>query len=427
MHKLIAIALKDLVLAFRDRAALILMLAAPFALTLGLGLVTGRFSSDSSGLSNVISNIPVVIVNQDDGQLGQALVDVFTSPDLGTLVKPMTSTDVAAASKMVDDDAVAAALIIPAGFTNSIIPSQTTTQPPTQAISLTLHVNPVRSVGASVIQSIVETYLSRVEASRISGQVAIEQLFTQGLIQPSEILTVAQAFGERQASAATAAAPQVITIQQTTAQTSSADEAPPFDILAYLAPGMALLFLMFTVTRGGAQLLAERDAGTLARMLTTPTSTAQVLGGKVVGIFLTAFAQVGILILASAVLFGLKWGNPIGVVLLAATVALAATGWGLLLTSFVKTPQQAGSLGAAVMLMFGVLGGSFGTNVQLPGFLQNVGRITPNAWGIQGFVTLSNGGTLAEVLPNVAALLAIAAVTFTIAVVLFQRNGFIRK
>ena len=43
MKKLILIGLKDVKLIFRDRAALIFMLLAPFLLTLGLGFVTGQF------------------------------------------------------------------------------------------------------------------------------------------------------------------------------------------------------------------------------------------------------------------------------------------------------------------------------------------------------------------------------------------------
>src|SRR5512141_1473269 len=51
MKKLFLIGTKDLKLMFRDRAGLMLMLLAPFLLTLGLGFVTGRFSGKSSGLS----------------------------------------------------------------------------------------------------------------------------------------------------------------------------------------------------------------------------------------------------------------------------------------------------------------------------------------------------------------------------------------
>ena len=95
MQKLMSIGLKDLRLAFRDRAALILMLLAPFALTIGLGVVTGRFAAGGGNRS--ISEIPVVIVNKDGEQLGNVLVELFTSNDLATLVEPAVLDDVTAA------------------------------------------------------------------------------------------------------------------------------------------------------------------------------------------------------------------------------------------------------------------------------------------------------------------------------------------
>ncbi len=44
LRKLFFIALKDLRLIFRDPAGLVFMLLAPFALTIGMGALTGRFS-----------------------------------------------------------------------------------------------------------------------------------------------------------------------------------------------------------------------------------------------------------------------------------------------------------------------------------------------------------------------------------------------
>jgi len=82
MKKLFLIGLKDVKLAFRDRAALILMLLAPFLLTLGLGFVTGVFRAAPPA---EISHIPVILVNQDGKQLGNALVEAFQSKDLNGL------------------------------------------------------------------------------------------------------------------------------------------------------------------------------------------------------------------------------------------------------------------------------------------------------------------------------------------------------
>mgnify|MGYP001477572521 FL=1 len=141
-----------------------------------------------------------------------------------------------------------------------------------------------------------------------------------------------------------------------------------------------------------------------------------------VGIFLTGVAQVSVLIAASALLFGLRWGNLPGVVLLIVTVSAAATGWGLLLASLANRPGQVSSFGTALMLTFGILGGSF---VQIPftGLLAQLSKITPNAWAIEGFMSLSQGGSLADIAPSLIALVVMAALLFGTAVLIFQRRS----
>jgi ABC-2 type transport system permease protein len=417
MKKLITIAWKDLTLALRDRAAFILMFLAPLALTLGLGLVTGRLGggNDDTGLRDV----PVVVVDQDGGQLGTALVEMFYSADLGTLVKPVTLTDVLAARRLVEDDKAAAAIVVPPGFTASIIPKVGQSMPAAEEKKVEVYANPAQPVGAGVIKTIVEEFMARVEAGRVSGQVAVTQLVMAGLVKPGDATAIGQRMGQ-QAGASTVMA---VTVKRSTA---TGAPAPQFDTMAMLAPGMALLFLMYTVSRGGANLLAERDGGTLARLLVSPTGMTQIVGGKVVGVYLTAVVQVAVLILISSLLFGLKWGDPAGVIALVLAVAAGATGWGMAIAAFARTPALVGSLGATAMLLFGVLGGSFGTNIPLPGFLQVVGKATPNAWGVQGFERLASGGALGDVLPNVLALCAMAVVMFGVAVALFRRNGFVK-
>src|SRR5215213_11840000 len=98
MKKLFLIGIKDLKLVFRDRAALTFMLLAPFLLTIGMGFATGRFSGNSTGLSK----IPVVIVNLDQEQLGNALADVFSSKELADLMETTTSSDAEAARRLID-------------------------------------------------------------------------------------------------------------------------------------------------------------------------------------------------------------------------------------------------------------------------------------------------------------------------------------
>jgi ABC-2 type transport system permease protein len=248
---------------------------------------------------------------------------------------------------------------------------------------------------------------------------SIVQLMSSGLLNPqnaaSEARDLFQNIDESQTTA--------ITLKRNT----KGAEAIEFDILAYMAPGMALLFLMYTVSYGGRSILAERSQGTLPRMLVSPTNTSQILGGKVLGIFLTGVAQVGILILASSMFFGVKWGDTLGVVILILAAVFGATGWGMLITAMARTPAQVGSIGTAMMLIFGILGGSFINLEQMHPLVRTLSKITPNAWGLDGFTTLGLGGTLTNLMEPITALLIMGGVLFGIAVVLFNRQGMVQK
>jgi ABC-2 type transport system permease protein len=419
MKKLFLIGLKDLKLMFRDRATLVFMLLAPFLLTIGMGFVTGRFSGSSSGLSD----IPVIIVNLDNEQLGDALADVFSSEELADLMESTASSDPEAARGLIDDDQAAAAVIIPEGFTRSIIPAEGATfdasylEP--EPVAIEVYANPSRPTSAGVVKAIVDEFVSRVEEGRTSGVVSISGLMQAGLLDPQN--------AEREARSLFQDVDQTETTAITLKTNQEGAEAIEFDILAYMAPGMALLFLMYTVSYGGRSILAERSQGTLPRLLVSPTSTAQVLGGKVLGIFFTGVAQVGILILASTLFFGVKWGDALGLIVLILAAVFGATGWGMLITALARTPAQVGSIGSAIMLIFGILGGSFINLEQMPSLVRTVSKITPNAWGLDGFTTLALGGTLTNLVEPVTALLIMGAVLFGIAVVLFNRNGIMQK
>jgi len=412
MKKLFIIGFKDLKIVFRDRPALIMMLLAPFLLTIGLGFVSGRFSG---GSNTGISNIPVIFVNQDGGQLGQSLVDVLNAEQLAELITPIEGTDPQAAKKLIDDDKAAAAIIIPEGFTESIIPSDPQTS--VQVKQIELYTNPTSPTSAGVIKTIVDEFISQVEVGRVTGEVVVTQLLNNGLIKPQDAMQIAMETGMQ--GAADAGITQPITLKTS----SNNGGEVKFDILAYMAPGMALMFLMFTVTNGGRSLLAEQIQGTLPRILVSPTKSSQVLGGKIFGIFMTGTAQMLILILASSLLFQIKWGDPLAVLILVLTSVLGAVGWGLILTSIIKTPSQLSAIGTALMLIFGILGGSFVNREMLPNWLKTLSLITPNAWGLDGFQTLALGGGLKDILAPITGLMVMGVVLFVVSIFLFNRSG----
>lgn len=415
MKKILTIGWKDLLVIFRDRGALVLMLAAPFVLTVGMGLITGAFSDSDTGTG--LADIPLVIVNEDSGELGAALAETFASDDLANLLQPVLLDDTAEARRRVDDDEIAAAVFIPAGFTDSIIPQQETGAPGVPA-AIEVYANPARPISAGVVESVVQGFVSQVETGVLSVEVAMTQLVQSGRVSLADMDALAGMGQEMGARLVVEPAAAPIEIRRETA--AAGDDN--FNALTYFAPAMAVAFLMYTVSLGGRSILAEREEGTLPRLLASPTSAVQVLAGKMVGIFLTGVAQVGVLILASTLLFGLRWGDPLGVLLLVLAVSAAATGWGVLLAAFARNSGQVATYGSAMMLLFAIVGGSF-VPVARDTLMAQVGKITPNAWAIDGFTALGQGGTLADIGGALLGLAVMAVLLFAVAVPNFRRRA----
>lgn len=416
MNKIARISWKDMLVIFRDRAALILMLGGPLLLTIGMGLVTGAFARDENDAFLVV---PVLMVNQDEGPLGVRLVSVLESPDLAGLIELTAANEPVAARQQVEAGEYAAAIVVPREFTASL----TSAESAAAAAPIQIYADPTRTISGGIVRSIVTEFVRQVEIAQATAAVSLEQLASSGDLPPEQLAAIqAQIIASLgaeslDASASGTAAP--ISISKESLRVGGEVE---FNPLAYFAPAMALLFLMYTVTIGARSFLAERQQKTLARMLVAPVKTSQILGGKVLGIFLSGVVQVGLLVALSAVLFNLRWGSPLGVLILIMAAAAAATGWGLLVASIASTPAQVSSIGTTLMLSFGILGGSFVPLNQTGPVLQALSKLTPNAWALDGFYDLATGAGIAALAVPVAALLGMAIVLFAIAAFIFRQR-----
>jgi ABC-2 type transport system permease protein len=410
MNKLWRVAWKDLYTVFRDPALLVMMLLTPFALTLAIAFAFGGLGGGSgSGLSN----IPVVIVNHDQGELGEFLKETFTQDGLKTLITPTFLQNDTEARALVDQDRSAVAIIVPADLTERIHWASTAGQQPSV---IEVYANPTRPNSANVARGVLDRFLSALGAGLAAGEVTAQQLLQSGLISPSELPALIERVS--QAGAEQSAKTQLIVIRSE----NVTPQNKGFDWLTYMAPSMAIMFLMFTVTGGARSILIERDLGTLPRLLTTPTSAAQVLGGKVFGTYLTGLAQVLILVAASSLLFKVRWGSLPAVLLFTLALVAAATAWGMLIAAYVRRPSEANAIGTALALTFGGLAGNFVPRQLLPSWLRTASYISPNAWGLEGYTLLSSGGKLADVAGPIAALLAMAIILFVLAIIAFRRQ-----
>jgi ABC-2 type transport system permease protein len=412
--KALQIAIKDTLTRFRDWKALAGMLAAPLVISGLIGLAFGNLSAGETP----IENIPVAIVNHDDGQLGQAYADVLGGEDLDDLIDLRTIDDLDAAKAGIENGELRAVLYIPAGFSEQIVPAANSTSGPGSG-GVQLFTDPTSEISPLIIESIVSRVTSSLNTVLLAGDVSAGSL-----------IPYAQLVGPQMANIGNVIADELDPdnfdfsegrLQLHTVQTG---EGEPFDPFAFFIPGMAVFFLMFSMFEGSRSIILEETRGTLPRLMTTPTPSWQIILGKMGGTFLSGLLQFTVLVVASSFIFGVNWGrSPVGLALIVVLTVFAASGLGALLTVFARNENQAGVIGGAVSLIFGALGGSFFPAQSLTGIVNFLSKLTINRWAMDGLTTLAvSGGDLYDVRIQALVLALIGAVTFGLAIWAFQRR-----
>lgn len=447
MRKLWVLSLKEILLTVRDTGALLMMLATPLAITLVMAAAFGT-GSDAAPLES----IPVLLLNQDTGVMGQSLVDIFYSDAVGDLVTPELVTDEAAARARVDEDDVAALVIIPADFSTRVFPlgvvaqqlagvdvtaltSDTPLTPeqqlklgmafmhskelaPADPIVVEVYASPDWRISSAVVKSIVSQGLEILNiriagTTHIISKIAAAQMQGGGASGNSAEMAGAFQMDWGGDSAQSADLPIKLHITSSTGRR--------FSWLGYYASTMAVTFLMFAVTSGGRTLLLERRLGTLPRLLITPTPAIAILIGKMGGVILSGMLQLCVLWGATSII-GAYWGAPLSVLLAILVIVPCASSVGAIISAWAKSPGQASAIGAAVTLIGSALGGGFVVRWSLPLWVQYASLVTPVGWSIEILGRLQAGQSLVRVLPWLGGAVAMTVVFYGIALVGFRRQ-----
>jgi ABC-2 type transport system permease protein len=195
----------------------------------------------------------------------------------------------------------------------------------------------------------------------------------------------------------------------------------PLDVTTYTAAGISVFFLLFSVGLVVTALLEEERDGTMARLASAPIAASAPILAKALGAFIVGVLSMLVLAGATTVLVGADWGDPGLLVLLIIAAVLAAIGVVGLIASVTRTPESASSALGVVGTVLGALGGSF---FPLPsgGALAVVASVTPHRWFLRGMTRLAGGGSAADLVAPIGALLVIAAVTGAVAALRFHQR-----
>ena len=402
MRKVILIAWKDLYTALHNTSVVLGFILTPLVLTLVTGFAFGR-----SGTGELHA-VPVLVVNQDEGTLGRALADAFHTPEMAEVFAVQEARDPESARAAVEAGDAVAAIVIPADFT-ALLENERGGEEAT----VVLYTDPTHPIGASAVEEALSAVLGEMATRRVAVEVLVRQLAARGCARPPESVTLAR----KAVRHLDAVHPLEVRVEDV-----SGRKATAFDWRGYMAPSMAVFFLMFTVAAAARTILSEQEQGTLARLLVTPSTPVQVLGGKMLGTFLVGLSQMAILVVADGLLFHIRWGMPVGVMLLVIAVTAAASGWGLLIAALARTSAQVSAGSTVLALIFSIAAGNFFPRWALPAWLRTVSLISPNAWALDGFRALAEGASVLDVGDEALALFVMAAVLLVIAVALFRRR-----
>jgi ABC-2 type transport system permease protein len=215
------------------------------------------------------------------------------------------------------------------------------------------------------------------------------------------------------------AAPEMpeVTLDAVTMKQVEAEAEKTIPMMSYYAVAMTAMFLLFGSMFGAFAFVKERREQTLARMLVTPATKTQIVGGKGLGIALVGVGQLAVLLVGTTVLFRIDWGQHIeAAVLLGVAEVFAATGLAMTLAALGKTERVIGAIGPAAIMVFAATGGSMFPAEAMPTWMKPAQVISPSYWALEGFLDVIKGATVADVAGKAGIVVVIGLVLYAFGV-----------
>lgn len=417
MKRLTSLIYKDFLLLIRDRAGLIFLFAMPLVLVLVMtGMQEGALESATK------KSISLLIMDADQKEIGptvvadlqaQELFDVhladstMTEDDVQQLVKKGTYLIGIAIPENTTDKiegniqkSIAAAF---AGLPASVVEGKMDT------VTIRVYLDPtINSTFRTTLMCNLREASNSIQNAfmfeKISDEVNERAMLPMGEFS----LSVSKPVGIEEVSF------------------SSNNLKNDFDATAHNVPAWTLFAIFFIVISLSGNIIKEREDGSFARLMTMPCPYSTYLLSKVIVYAMVCMAQF-LMVLAMG-----KWlfpviGLPVFVMhgtffyclVVVLCAALAAIGFGLLISAFATTHQQAAIFGAVSVVILSAIGGIWVPTFLMPKFLKALSVVSPLNWGIEGFygLILRQGGFV-SVLPQCLILLAFGLACFILSLII---------
>jgi ABC-2 type transport system permease protein len=193
--------------------------------------------------------------------------------------------------------------------------------------------------------------------------------------------------------------------------------------LDYLAPGILAQSALFIAIFYGIQIIWERDAGVLAKLLVTPTPRAALVTGKAFAAGTRALVQALVVLVLAALLGVALTVNPLKLLGVAAVVMLGAAFFcclSITIAGLVLSRERLMGIGQAItMPLFFASNALYPVDV-MPGWLRVVNHVNPLSYEVDALRGLLIG-TPARLPLDFGVLVLSATVAISVAAALLGR------
>lgn len=379
MHAALTIAARSLRQRIRDRSAILFAVVIPLGLAAAFTLLIPRGAT---------FHAEYVVHDADGGPMAVALVDHVLGALVESGVADVTEVDSAAAAlAALDAGETSAAILIPEGFSDAVTSGSAT--------QIRIVGIPDSPLGTQIAKSVIGGFASQVGAIQLSIATAADW-------QP----------GEPAPAIAPTTVAAVENLPDPIAASDAVLERRQATTASYYAGAMAIMFLFFATIYGPIGILAERKAGTLARLLAAPIRPASIVLGASLASFVLGLVSMTVLVIGTTLLLGAEWGPPALVAPLVLAAVISAMGISMLVCTLARTDEQAGGWNAMVAISFAILGGAMVPLSNAPELLRQVGLVTPHAWFLRAIDSMAGASVqFADIVPSLLALLTIGILT----------------
>jgi ABC-2 type transport system permease protein len=396
MRKLFAIMIKDTLVRFTSPVEWLFFLILPMVFMLLIGGSTGAPADQ---------RVELYFVDEANSPLSATLFsELEHSTSVNVIAKDRTD-----ALNEFDERKVVAVLIVPANFTLETLQSN--------RAELDLHLLP-NNMNAVIVQQAVRAVLGRVSSSVDIANASVAQ--AEKITQFKDF-TARQTFFENSLTEAQHLQSEApIRLTEVVGLTPDQIE---YDPKLNSSAGQMLTWVFIPLVGLAAMFAYERQKGTLRRLLTTPTRKTTYILGTIFGQVLTALIQLAILILFSALVMKVKWGNPLALALVLVAFTLCASALGTMLGTLVKSEGQANGLSILIGMVMAMMGGCWYPIELFPQAVRTAAKVLPTTWAMQGTLDVAlRGQPVSGITLEVLVLLGFTLVFYLIGVLRFKNE-----